>query len=156
MQTRISEDRIHLGAASAEGATVLRVLDKLTHNSILSPGRDLDEQIARGFCATQQNLSGKVGTAGKCGQSSKTHFLPNLAERAWSGEILTPPDAAVQLLNCQGAFWIGAVEIGTSSAVGWSRSMKTRPQRNNPKTFLDFSPRPETNRAGKSHGSLRA
>jgi hypothetical protein len=43
MQTRISEDRIHLGAASAEGATVLQVLNKLTHNSILSPEWDLDK-----------------------------------------------------------------------------------------------------------------
>ena len=52
MQTGISEDRVHLGAASAEGATVLQVPGNLTHNSIMSPGWDVNKQIiARGACA---------------------------------------------------------------------------------------------------------
>jgi hypothetical protein len=45
MQTRISEDRVHLGAASAERATVLQVPDNLTHNSIMSSGWDVDKQF---------------------------------------------------------------------------------------------------------------
>jgi|HubBroStandDraft_6_1064221.scaffolds.fasta_scaffold28466_5 hypothetical protein len=45
MQTRISEDQVHLGVASAEGATVPQLPDNLTHNSIMSPGWDVDKQF---------------------------------------------------------------------------------------------------------------